>query len=83
VVQGEIDITTAGPMVLKIADPAGMKLWVDDKEIQPAALVPLDLPVGKHRITVLLDPAARQTPLRMEAEAAAGSNARVVPVGGV
>jgi hypothetical protein len=39
--------------------------------------------VGKHRITVLLDPAARQTPLRMEAEAAAGSNARVVPVGGV
>ncbi|MDB6070198.1 MAG: rane-bound dehydrogenase domain protein [Verrucomicrobiales bacterium] len=83
VAQGEVEVTTPGAMLLKFAEPAGMKVWVDDKEIQVAAEVPMDLPVGKHRITVLLDPAARQAPLRIEAISAPGSNGRVVPVGGV
>lgn len=83
VVQGEIEITTAGPMLLKFADPSGLKAWVGNQEIQPAGQVPLDLPPGKHKLTLLLDPAVRQTPLRVEVEAAPGSNARVVPVGGV
>ena len=83
VAQGEIEVTTAGPMVLKIADGAGLRMWVGEKEIEVAAQVPLNLAVGKHKITVLLDAAARQAPLRVEAGAAAGSNVRVVPVGGV
>ena len=83
VAQGEIEVTTPGPMVLKFAGTQGLKAWVDDKEITPAPQVPLDLPVGKHRITIVLDEAARVAPLRVEVEAAAGSNARVVPVGGV
>lgn len=83
VAQGEIEVTTAGPMVLKIAEAAGLKVWVGEKAIEVAGQVPLDLPVGKHKITVLLDGAVRQAPLRIEALAAPGSNVRVVPVGGV
>ncbi len=83
VAQGEIEVTTAGPMLLKIAEAAGLKVWVGEKAIEVAGQVPLDLPVGKHKITVLLDGAARQAPLRIEAVAAPGSNVRVVPVGGV
>jgi len=82
VVQGEIEVTTAGPVALKLADPAGLKVWVDDKEVPAAAEVPLNLSVGKHKVTVVLD-AGRQVPLRVEAGAAAGSAARVVPVGGI
>ena len=83
VAQGEIEVTTPGPIVLGFADTKGLKAWVDDKEITMAVQVPLDLPVGKHRITIVLDEAAREGPLRVDVEAAAGSNARVVPVGGV
>jgi putative heme-binding domain-containing protein len=83
VAQGEIEVTTTGPMVMKLGDAGGIRIWIGEKEITPAPQVPLELPVGKHKVTVVLDPAARQTPLRVEVEAAAGSNARVVPVGGV
>lgn len=83
VVQGELEVTAPGPMRLKFADSTGLKAWVNDKEITPAAEVPMVLPVGRHKITVVLDPAARKTPLRVEAGAAAGSPVRVVPVGGI
>ena len=82
VAQGEIEVTTPGPMVLKFADSRGLRAWVGDKEITPAGLVPLELPVGKHRITMVLEE-GRGAPLRVEVEAAPGSNARVVPIGGV
>ena len=83
VVQGEIQVTTEGPIVLKLSDTKGLKAWIDDKEITPALQVPLELPLGNHRITLLLDEAAPAALLRVEVEAAPGSNARVVPVGGV
>lgn len=83
VAQGDIEVTTPGPIVLKLADTAGLKVWLGDKELTPASVVPLDLPVGKHKVTILLDPVSRKSPLRVEVEAAAGSAARVVPVGGV
>ena len=83
VAQGEIQVTTPGPMVVNFAHTKGLRAWVDDKEITPAPQVSLDLPVGIHRITIILDEAAREAPLRVEVEAAAGSNTRVVPVGGV
>ncbi len=83
VAQGEIEVTTPGAIMLKFAETKGLKAWIGDKEIEPAPQVPLNLPVGKHKVTVVLDPAARQAPLRVEVEAAPGSNARVVPVGGV
>ena len=83
VVQGEIEVTTVGPMLLKLADTTGLKIWVGEKEITPAAEVPMDLPAGNHRVTVIMDPAARRVPLRISVEAAPGSAARVVPVGGI
>ncbi|MES2709466.1 MAG: PVC-type heme-binding CxxCH protein [Verrucomicrobiota bacterium] len=83
VAQGEVSVTTPGKVTLKFADPAGIKAWVGQQEITPAATVTLDLPVGKHSVTLLLDPAARKSPLRVEIEAAPGSETRVVPVGGV
>lgn len=83
VVQGEVSVTTAGKVSVKFADPAGVRAWVDSQEIEPAAVVDLDLAVGQHKLTLLLDPEARKTPVRVEVEAAPGSGARAVPVGGV
>ncbi|RYD31785.1 MAG: hypothetical protein EOP86_17155 [Verrucomicrobiaceae bacterium] len=83
VAQGEVSVTTPGKVNLKFADPAGIKVWVGQQEITPAASVTLDLPAGKHRVTLILDPEAHKSPLRVEVEAAPGSEARVVPVGGV
>ena len=83
VVQGEVSVTTAGKVRVKFADPAGVRAWVDSQEIGPAAVVDLDMAVGQHKLTLLLDPEARKTPVRVEVEAAPGSGARAVPVGGV
>lgn len=83
VAQGEIKVTTPGKVVLTFADSTGVKAWIGDKEITPAASVELDLPAGQHPITLLLDAEARKSPLRLEVHPAPNSEARVVPVGGV
>lgn len=82
-VQGTIEVTTPGEVLLRLADPSAARIWVEDVEYPAAPEIRLNLPAGKHRVTLVLDPAERKSPVRVEVAPAPGSSARAVPVGGV
>jgi len=50
-VQGEIEVTQAGKVDFKLTAPKGTTYWVDENQYDTANNA-VDLPVGRHRITV-------------------------------
>ncbi len=80
-VRFQLDVTTPGPVLLKLGSPAGLSLWLDHKATAVAETVKLDLPIGLHLVTVGVDPKKRSQ-LRCEVEDQPGSPARVRVVGG-
>lgn len=73
-----VEVTTPGKVRLKVADPAGVTVWLDGKEIAPSAeAVTLDLATGVRTITLGLFGNRTRQPLRAELEDEPGSAARV------
>ncbi len=79
----QLEVTTPGPMNLKVNSPAGLTLWLDETALEAKETVPLKLERGVHTLTVQVEQAVRAgAPLRLELEEAIGSAAQAQVVGG-
>ena len=81
---GEIEVLKAGQVSLELHDVAGVSLWVDDQSFGPEPKVTVDLPKGRHRVTLRIDTRARKSDrVRVDFPKADGSSAQLEVVGGV
>src|SRR5207302_654060 len=81
--QAEIQVVQSGPIEVKLAAPGPLAFWIDDQafEKQTSTVVPLG--VGRHRITVRVEPGAAPAPLlRLDLRKAADSKAHFEVVAG-
>jgi putative heme-binding domain-containing protein len=82
--EGEIDVSSAGPVQIQLDSADGTELWIDEHrrpERTPKWSTPLA--VGRHTIVVRIDTTARPSKeLRAELVKPAGSTAEFTVVGG-
>ena len=57
-VKGEIDVLQPGKVSLKLNSQAGLRIWIDDRQLVSPSEV-FELTKGPHVITILIDIAAR------------------------
>jgi hypothetical protein len=75
-VRFQIEVTTAGKVKLAFNDPASLEAWLNGNPLEHAKDVTLDLPIGVHTVTVGVNVAVREKPLRVELDEVPGSSAR-------
>ncbi|MFG0334072.1 MAG: hypothetical protein ACF8TS_11975, partial [Maioricimonas sp. JB049] len=61
-VQGEVDVTSAGPIGIRVDSAAGIALWVNDQDYGNVVDVEHEFPDGRHRITLRIDTRQRTEP---------------------
>ena len=81
-VRAQLDVTTGGPVKLKINGAPGLTLWVGATPAEVKDETVLDLKPGLQTLTFSIDLNKRKDGLRVELEDVAGSPARVNIVGG-
>jgi putative heme-binding domain-containing protein len=81
-VRCQLDVTASGPVVVRLNSAKGLQLWVDQDPVAVKEALELNLPVGVHTLTFVVDRDARQDGLRCELEDRPGSPARARVVGG-
>jgi putative heme-binding domain-containing protein len=81
-VRAQLDVTTGGPVKLKINGAAGLTLWVGATPVEVKDETVLDLKPGLHALTFSVDLNKRKDGLHVELEDVPGSPARVNIVGG-
>jgi len=81
-VRCQVDVTTAGPFLVRLNSTKGLKLWIDQNPVAVKETLEVNLPVGMHALTFVVDREERREGLRCELEDKAGSSARVRVVGG-
>ncbi|HKA05671.1 MAG TPA: PVC-type heme-binding CxxCH protein [Gemmataceae bacterium] len=80
--RGQLDVTTGGPVKLKINGTGGLTLWVGSTPVEVKDETVLDLKPGLQTLTFAIDLNKRKDGLRVELEDVAGSPARVNIVNG-
>ncbi len=55
-----VEVITAGEIGFQIEQPLGLRLWVGQQEVTAGEQVRVELPAGRHRVTVAVEPAVRQ-----------------------
>ena len=81
--QGAVDVQVAGPVMLQLNSSKGLKLWVDDRQVNDLA-VPLDLTAGRHTLIFAIHRDQRSVSgLRAELTTPPGSPAKYQPEGGL
>jgi len=78
----ELELTTAGAIRLLFNSPSGVTLWLDGEQRPVADDMTLELPTGRHRVTLAVDRTARNDALRVELVDVDGSPAQAQLVGG-
>jgi putative heme-binding domain-containing protein len=78
----ELDVSTSGPVTLRLNSTAGLSVWLDAARLEVKETMTLELATGLHALTFALDLAARRDGLRCELLDAPGSPARVQWVSG-
>ncbi len=82
--QGEIDVSNAGPIKIQLDSPEAAVVWVDELPVPagtPSSSTPLS--TGRHAITLRIDTSARRSrEIRIELVKPAGSTAEFTVVGG-
>ncbi len=82
--QGEIQVTQPGSIVLDIQAPAETSVWLERQSLANEKSVTVDLPVGRHRLTLrVMQDASSSARVKVEARKAAGSLVQFELVGGV
>ena len=79
--QGEVNVTAAGPVAFGVGSVGGIKAWVDDRPAPDGAKFAVDLEPGLHKLTLRVDTAARKA-LKVEVTKPEGSSAQFTVVGG-
>jgi putative heme-binding domain-containing protein len=80
--RAQLDVTTGGPVKLKINGTVGLTLWVGSTPVEVKDETVLDLKAGLQALTFAVDLNKRKDPLRVELEDVAGSQARANIVSG-
>jgi hypothetical protein len=81
-VRCQVDVTTGGPFVVRFNSAKGLSLWVDQNPSEVKDTLELNLPVGPHTLTFVVDRDIRGQALSCELDDKPGSPARVRVVGG-
>ncbi len=74
----EIEVITAGRVAIAVGETAGLSAWLGDQPLTLESVTQRELPVGRHRLTLAIDPASRSTPLHLELAETTTANARFV-----
>jgi putative heme-binding domain-containing protein len=81
--QGEVDVTSQGPVTFRLNSLKGLRAWVDDRPAAEKEAIASDLANGRHRLTLRVDTSARgETPVKVEVLKGDGSPAEFTVVGG-
>lgn len=81
--QGEVQVTVAGDVGIRINSWAGTHLWMDDQPVQAKEPIITGLARGRHKITLRVDITKREAKeLKVEVLKTEGSTAEFVVVGG-
>jgi putative heme-binding domain-containing protein len=78
----QLDVTTGGPVKLKLNGTTGLALWVGPTPVEVKDETVLDLKPGLQSLTFSVNLSQRKDALRVELEDVPGSPARVNIVGG-
>ncbi|HVX63199.1 MAG TPA: PVC-type heme-binding CxxCH protein [Pirellulales bacterium] len=78
----QFDVTTAGPALLHLNSTQGLSAWLDDRAIELADELRLDLSIGRHSLILGVDRTSRSDGLRIELVDLPDSAARVQIVTG-
>jgi len=81
-VRCHVDVTTAGPFLVRLNSTKGLKLWIDQNPVAVKETLEANLPIGMHTLTFVVDRDERREGLRCEVEDKPGSLARVRVVSG-
>ncbi len=82
IIRCQLDVTTAGPFVVRLNATKGLKLWVDDNPLAVKKTLELNLPLGQHTLTFVVDRDQRREGLRSELADHPRSPAKVRPIAG-
>ncbi len=78
----QIEVTTPGPVQLRLNGLAGLELWSDGTPVSLQQATALKLEAGMHTLTFRIDRSVRKDGLKVELEDVPGSPARARLVGG-
>jgi putative heme-binding domain-containing protein len=84
-VQGDIDVTQAGPISLGITCTEPFQAWLDAEPFEAASHIERALPVGRHSLTLRVEVGTMtaEPTLKVEVRKPAGSAAQVFAVNGM
>lgn len=81
--KGEIEVTAAGPLAIRVGDATGLKAILDGSPLDLGAEATPALAVGRHTLELAVDTRARGgRPLKVEVARPAGGSAEYAVVGG-
>jgi putative heme-binding domain-containing protein len=82
--QGELTVSTAGPITIRVDSAQGIRFWLDDQSApRDATELTAPLEPGKHTVTLRVDSTTRASrDLKVEVIKPAGSSAEFTVVGG-
>ena len=81
--RGDVDVTTPGPIEVKLDSSSGLRVWIDDQELAVDGPMVSELTRGPHRIVMRVDAAQRERhEVRVVVDKPPGSSAVCTVVGG-
>jgi putative heme-binding domain-containing protein len=81
--QGEINVSTAGPIAFRFNSAKGLEGWLDDQPLPGGDAPTVEVAEGTHKLTLRVDlPARDRQAIRVEVVRAEGSSAEFSVVGG-
>lgn len=81
-VRCELEVSTPGAVKLLVNDSSGLTAWLGPEPLTLKQETTLDLPRGRHRLTIAIDRETRHDSLRLELMDVKGSAAQAEVVGG-
>jgi putative heme-binding domain-containing protein len=83
IIQGEIAVSAAGPVVFRFNGSKGLTAWLDDRPLPAGDSPTAEVSEGAHKLTLKVDTEARGgLPIRVEVAKPEGSSAEFSVVGG-
>jgi putative heme-binding domain-containing protein len=81
-VQGELNVTSAGEVGLRLNSADGLHVWIGEREFPSTTEITADLEEGRHKVTLRVDTAAAAPELQVDLMRIPGSPAVAEVVGG-
>lgn len=83
ILKGEFDVRTAGKVAIIVKTTETFQAWIDAEPARPGQPITVELPPGRHAVTLRVEVSARSNPeLRVELSTPDDSSAKYEIVGG-